>query len=38
MDSSSPFIAPSVTFFMSGSSTYSLLMRVRTSVKTAIWR
>ena len=34
MDSSSPFKAPSVTLFMSGSSTYSLLMRLMTSVKT----
>src|ERR1700691_3721987 len=34
MDSSRPFNAPSVTFFMSGSSTYSLLMRCNTSVYT----
>src|SRR5271156_4868489 len=34
MDSSRPFRAPSVTLFMSGSSTYSLLMRCSTSVYT----
>src|SRR5271169_557355 len=34
MDSSNPFKAPSVTLFMSGSSTYSLLMRCSTSVYT----
>src|SRR5580698_4014614 len=34
MDSSRPFKAPRVTLFMSGSSTYSLLMRCSTSVYT----
>src|SRR6202050_2848955 len=37
MDSSRPFKAPSVTLFMSGSSTYSLLMRCSTSVYTPSW-
>ncbi len=35
MDSSRPVTAPTVTIFMLGSSTYSLLIRLSTSVNTA---